>query len=195
MSVLTKSLPPIPFGDAPDCVLLYCPLVDSYRVIVGTAQDNKATLIASSHMGYSDYDSHGCNCYLGADAVSYMLTDGEWIKDGWNSYSSFIFVNEKDIRSDRTMGGVPISATFDLYLDTHLTPYTSLGDSVLLDYRYIDLHHDPVVLMDSVLSGEKLTAPILTEFYGLLPVLLAVLVSCLAIRKGITFAFCHLRGA
>lgn len=195
MSVLTKSLPPIPFGDAPDCVLLYCPLVDSYRVIVGTAQNGKAHLSAVYASGHSDYSSDGCRLCFPAGAVSYMLTNGEWIEEPQSYTTSFIFVNEKDMDGTVSMGGVPISATFDLYLDTHLTPYADWGDTVLLDYSYIDLHHDPVVLIDSVLSGEKLTTPILKEFYGLLPVLLAVLVSFLAIRKGISFVECHLRGA
>lgn len=192
MPTLTTKLPPIPFGDSEDCVLLYLPNVDTYRVIVGTA--NKYTVLApDAPYGMSHYSSFGCDIRNFDDSVSYTLNDGVWVPDGSNAGTAHIFYKIEDIPDALSDGAFCISSTFDLFMETVHTPYNSNGDKLLLNLHYIDLHHQQLTVMDSVLSGEQMTSPILLEVYGLLPVCIGLLVGFLGIRKGISFLSSILR--
>lgn len=192
MPTLTTKLPPIPFGDAEDCVLLYLPNVDTYRVIVGNANAN-TVLAPDAPYGHSHYVQNGCDIKDFESSVSYTLSEGAWVADGSNAETAHVFYRVEDIPADLANGGYAISGTFDLYMQAVHTPYHDLGDKLLLNLSYIDLHHQQLTVMDSVLSGEQMTSPILLEVYGLLPVCIGLLVSFLGIRKAIAFLSDKLR--
>lgn len=194
MPVLSTQLPPIPFDGYSDCVLLYCPNIDSYRVVLGDASEN-TYLRPSASYNYSQYYWSGCYVNGFGDGLSYVLDDGHWVLDGFNARSAQIFYKVEDILEETTYGGIPISATFEVVMNTNLTPYSELGESLLLNCSYIDLRHENLTVMDSVLSGERMTSPILLEIYGLLPVAIVLIVGFASIRKGIAFLKTKLKGA
>ena len=190
MPQLTTKLPPIPFGGCSDAVLLYCPNSDTYRVIVGNATSS-TVLKTTAPYGHSNYLYTGCSV-ANYDGSSFILQNGVWTAE---SRQDYIFYDIDDAPEASSLAAIPISASFDLRLDTHNTPYEEQGNLLLCNLSYIDLHHQNLTVMDSVLSGERITTPILLEIYGLLPVVIVLLVGYLSIRKCIAFLADRLRGA
>lgn len=200
MSTLVKELPAVPFGSYSDCLLLHCPYSDSlyqYRAIVFNA-DGSNYLQCSNFAGNYTYAQHGCNIRLPYGACAeYRLIDGVWVQNTANVWmaDNNIFVSLDDVPPALGDAGYPISSTFDLVLDTAHTPYASLGGKMTVLLADPETSRQPVFIVDSILSADRMTTPVLTEFYGLLPLLIPVLVAYLAIRKGIAFLSCRLRGA
>ncbi len=198
VSVFTMLLPALPFGSYSDCVLLYAPYSGIYRVIVFDSDGSNYLQCATDYLGKSIYATQGCNIRLPYGACAeYQLVNGEWIQRTHNVWmaNNNIFASEKDCRLALGQASYPISSTFDLVLKTAGTPYESFGSEITLNLAHSETTRQPVTIVDSVLSAERVSTPIFMELFGLLPVLIPVLVGCIAIRKGISFLSFRLRGA